>query len=126
VNRLKDIPISKGRFVESAVPIGGKLRIRLDDGSSRDADHVLLGTGFAVDVTRYSFLPSELSRELAQVNGFPKLTKNFESSISGLHFLGAPSSWNFGPLMFFVCGTDFAARRLTRHIATSASRNGSG
>jgi len=126
VNRFKDIPISKGRFVESAVPIGGKLRIRLDDGSSRDADHVLLGTGFAVDVTRYSFLPSELSRELAQVNGFPKLTKSFESSISGLHFLGAPSSWNFGPLMFFVCGTDFAARRLTRHIATTASRNGSG
>jgi cation diffusion facilitator CzcD-associated flavoprotein CzcO len=125
VNRFKDIPISKGRFVEAAVPLDDKLRIRLDDGSFRDADHVLLGTGFEVDVTRYSFLPSELSRELAQVSGFPRLTKSFESSISGLHFLGAPASWNFGPLMFFVCGTDFAARRLARHIATSASRNGS-
>ncbi len=124
-DRFQDIPISKGRFVESAVPLGGRLRIRLNDASFRDADHVLLGTGYRVDVARYPFLPSELSRGVAQVNGFPRLTAGFESSIPGLHFLGAPSSWNFGPLMFFVCGTDYAARRLARHIATSASRNGS-
>jgi FAD-dependent urate hydroxylase len=125
VDRFEDIPISKGRFVESAVPSGGKLRIRLNDGSFRDVDHVLLGTGYRVDVTRYPFLPSELSRSLAQVNGFPRLSAAFESSVPGLHFLGAPSSWNFGPLMFFVCGTDYAARRLAGHIAAAASRNGS-
>jgi hypothetical protein len=88
-------------------------------------DHALLGTGYRVDVTRYPFLPSELSAGLVQVNGFPKLTAGFESSIPGLHFMGAPSSWNFGPLMFFVCGTDYGARRLARHIAASGSRNGS-
>ena len=97
---------------ESAAPSGGRLRLRLDnDGSSREVDHALLGTGYRVDVTRYPFLPSELSAGLAQVNGFPKLTAGFESSIAGLHFMGAPSSWNFGPLMFFVCGTDYGARR---------------
>jgi hypothetical protein len=125
VDRFKAIPISTGRFVESAVPSGSRLRLRLNDGSSREVDHALLGTGYRVDVTRYPFLPSELSAELAQVNGFPRLTPGFESSIPGLHFLGAPSSWNFGPLMFFVCGTDYAARRLARHIAARASRNGS-
>jgi hypothetical protein len=125
VDRFKTIPISTGRFVESAVPSGGGLRLRLNDGSFREVDHALLGTGYRVDVTRYPFLPSELSAGLAQVNGFPKLTEGFESSIPNLHFLGAPSSWNFGPLMFFVCGTDYAARRLARHIAAHASRNGS-
>jgi len=125
VDRFKAIPISTGRFVESAVPSGSRLRLRLNDGSSREVDHALLGTGYRVDVTRYPFLPSELSQGLAQVNGFPKLTPGFESSIPNLHFLGAPSSWNFGPLMFFVCGTDYAARRLARHIAARASRNGS-
>ena len=125
VNRFENIPISTDRFVESAVPSGDKLHIRLNDGSFRDVDHVLLGTGYRVDVTRYPFLPSELSQSLAQVNGFPKLTAGFESSIPGLHFLGAPSSWNFGPLMFFVCGTDYAARRLTRYLAPAGSRNGS-
>lgn len=124
-HRFKDILISSGRFVESVVPSGGRLHIRLNDGTARDVDHVVLGTGYKVDVTRYPFLPSELSRGLALVDGFPKLTASFESSIPGLHFLGAPSSWNFGPLMFFVCGTDYAARRLARHMAVTASRNGS-
>jgi len=125
VDRFKDIRISTSRSVESAALSGSRLRIRLNDGSSRDVDHALLGTGYRVDVTRYPFLPSELSGGLAQVNGFPKLTPGFESSIPGLHFLGAPSSWNFGPLMFFVCGTDYAARRLARYIGTSETRNGS-
>ena len=125
VDRFKDILISKGRFVESAAPSGSRLRLRLNDGSFREVDHALLGTGYRVDVTRYPFLASELSQGLAQVNGLPKLTPAFESSVPGLHFLGAPSCWNFGPLMFFVCGTDYAARRLTRHIAACASRNGS-
>jgi cation diffusion facilitator CzcD-associated flavoprotein CzcO len=124
-NRCKDIPILTDRSVESATPVGGKLRIRLSDGSTREADHVLLGTGYRVDVTRYPFLPPELSQRLSLVNGFPKLTSGFESSIPGLHFLGAPSSWNYGPVMYFVCGTDFAARRLARFIAASASTNGS-
>jgi hypothetical protein len=125
VDRFKDIRISRSRSVESAAPSGGRLHLRLNDGSSREVDHALLGTGYRVDVTRYPFLPSELSAGLAQVNGFPKLTAGFESSILGLHFMGAPSSWNFGPLMFFVCGTDYGARRLARHIGASASRNGS-
>jgi FAD-dependent urate hydroxylase len=125
VDRFKNIRISRSRSVESAAPSGNTLRLRLNDGSSREVDHALLGTGYKVDVTRYPFLPSELSAGLAQVNGFPKLTAGFESSIPGLHFMGAPSSWNFGPLMFFVCGTDYGARRLARHIAASASGNGS-
>jgi len=124
-NRCKDIPISTDRSVESATPVSGKLRIRLSDGSTREADHVLLGTGYRVDVTRYPFLPAELSERLSLVNGFPKLGSGFESSIPGLHFLGAPSSWNYGPVMYFVCGTDFAARRLARYIAASACTNGS-
>jgi cation diffusion facilitator CzcD-associated flavoprotein CzcO len=125
VDRCKAIPISKGCFVESAVPSGSRLHLRLNDGSTRDVDHALLGTGYRVDVTRYPFLAPELSQGVAQVNGFPTLTAGFESSVPGLHFLGAPASWNFGPLMFFVCGTDYAARRLARHIAARAPRNGS-
>lgn len=117
VDRFKNITITKGRFVESATSSGGKVCIRLNDGGLRDVDHVLLGTGYKVDVTRYPFLATEISQKLAQVNGFPRLGAGFESSIPGLHFIGAPSSWNFGPLMFFVCGTDFTARKLAGHFA---------
>jgi hypothetical protein len=124
VDRFKDIRISSGRSVESAVPSGNTLRLRLDDGSSRDVDHALLGTGYRVDVSRYPFLADEIRKDVVNVNGFPKLTPGFESSVPGLHIMGAPSSWNFGPLMFFVCGTDYAARRLARFMTSTVSRNG--
>jgi cation diffusion facilitator CzcD-associated flavoprotein CzcO len=125
VDRFKDIRISTSRFVESAAPAGDKVRIVLNDGTSREVDHILLGTGYRVDVTRYPFLAPELSQSISEVNGFPRLVPGFESSVPGLHFLGAPASWNFGPLMFFVCGTDYAGRRLARYIA-AAPRNGGG
>jgi hypothetical protein len=124
VDRCKDIRFSTNHSVASASPVNGHVRITLDDGSTRDVDHVLLGTGYKVDVTRYPFLASDLVQGVVQISGFPILTEGFESSIPGLHFLGAPAAWNFGPLMYFVCGTDYAARRLARRIDSALPRNG--
>ncbi len=116
VDRCKNIPIRTGRSIDSATTKGGKVCVRLNDGSTREVDHVYMGTGYRVDVSRYPFLPAELSKNVAQVNGFPKVGFGFESSVPGLHFLGAPSAWKFGPVMYFVCGTDFAANRLGRLV----------
>jgi cation diffusion facilitator CzcD-associated flavoprotein CzcO len=115
--RFTNIPITINTSIESAKLRAGKLHLRLNDGSSREVDHVYQGTGYRVDVSQYSFLPPEVLKKVALVNGFPRVSAGFESSVPGLHFLGAPSAWDFGPLMFFVCGTDFAASSLGRHIA---------
>ena len=122
-DRCKHIRITTGSFVTSASETGEKVHLKLNDGSSREIDRVLLGTGYKVDISRYEFLPPELTAQLSRANGFPRVNAGFESSLPGLHFLGAPSAWTFGPLMYFVCGTDFAARTLTRYIA--AVRSGS-
>jgi cation diffusion facilitator CzcD-associated flavoprotein CzcO len=121
VDRCKAIPIKTNTHVTSASLKAGKVLLKLNDGTSREADKVLLGTGYHVDISRYPFLPPALSRLVDQVNGFPKLKAGFESSVPGLYFLGAPSAWTFGPLMYFVCGTDFAARNLARHFAVLPS-----
>ena len=123
VGRMADVSITLGRSVVSAVPSGDELHLTLDDGGSRRVDHVLLATGYSVDISRYPFLPSELGRSLVRANGFPKLSKGFESSTPGLHFLGAASAWTFGPLMYFVAGTEYAARSLARFIAHSAPKS---
>jgi Pyridine nucleotide-disulphide oxidoreductase len=123
--RFDGIPISTGRQIASAEKSDKRLRLRLDDGSSREVDHVLLGTGYKVDVSRYPFLPSDLSKRLELANGFVKVNSGFESSVPGLHFLGAPSAWIFGPLMYFVCGTDFAARSLAAYVSRGRAVNGS-
>jgi NADPH-dependent 2,4-dienoyl-CoA reductase/sulfur reductase-like enzyme len=116
VERLRDVPLTLGRRIVSAHERHGQVELRLDDGSGRTCDHVLLATGYRVHVKGYSFLSPSLLGQIDQVGGFPRLTKGFESSVPGLYFLGAPSSWSYGPLMRFVAGTEFAAPVLTRAI----------
>lgn len=120
--RLHEVKIVTGRAAVSAIPAGSRLDIRLDDGSERRVDHALLGTGYCVDVSRYAFLAPELVEALCCCNGFPQLSDGLECSIPGLHFLGAPAGWSFGPLMFFVAGTEFAGRSLARYIASKDRR----
>ena len=110
--RLAGARITAGRAVGSAVATGGGLRLTLTDGTERCVDHALLATGYRVDVARYPFLTPDVLRSLRRTGGYPELTAGLESSVPGLHFLGAPAAWNFGPLMRFVAGTSFAAHAL--------------
>lgn len=114
--RCEPIRITTSRFVTSAVPNGGRLALTLNDGTSRHVDHVLMATGYRVNISHYPFLPSSLLKSVAMVDGYPILNNRYESSLEGLHFLGAPAAWSFGPLMRFVAGADFATRTLTRGI----------
>jgi len=114
--RLNDLNISYGRRVVSATPSGGKLRLQLDDGTDRLVDHALLATGFQVDASRYEFLSPAIAQRLTTVNGYPVLTRGLESSVPGLHFLGKPAAWSFGPLLGFVSGTEFASKELVRFL----------
>lgn len=114
--RVDQVRLTSGCNVVSAYPAQGRLRITLDDRSERLVDHVLLATGYRVDIARYAFLAPELVQSLRVADGYPILSAGFESSVPGLHFLGAPSAWSFGPLMRFVSGTWFTANALTQHI----------
>jgi len=115
-DRLREVQISLSCRVVEARELDGRVRLRLDDGSERCVDHVLLGTGYEVDVRGYPFLDPALSARLRTVDGSPVLGGGFESSIRGLHFVGAPSCESFGPVMRFVVGTAYAAPTLTRRI----------
>jgi FAD-dependent urate hydroxylase len=37
-----------------------------------------------------------------------------ESSVPGLHFVGKPAAWSFGPLLSFISGAQFAGNELLR------------
>ncbi|MFZ0771027.1 MAG: FAD-dependent oxidoreductase [Candidatus Sulfotelmatobacter sp.] len=121
--RLVGVPITLGRKVVSAAERGSQLHLKLDDGSERLVDHALLATGFRVDVTRYPFLAPALAKRVETVNGFPVLKRGLESSVAGLHFLGKPASWSFGPLLGFVSGAEFASTELVRSLARTNGLN---
>lgn len=115
--RLQGVPILLGRNVTEAAERGGKVRARLDDGSERVVDHLLLGTGYRVDIARYGFWAPELLARIEHVRGYPTLGPGLETSVPGLHIVGAPAARSFGPIMQFVSGTRYASPALLRFIA---------
>jgi hypothetical protein len=80
-------------------------------------DRVLLGTGFHIDISKYDFLAAELLQQIDRANGFPLLKDGLETSVPGLHMLGAPAVHSFGPLLQFVSGTHFASQSLMRSFS---------
>jgi FAD-dependent urate hydroxylase len=124
--RLGGLVISARRSVVDVARHDGEVRLRIDDGSSRTVDHVLMATGYRVDIRLYPFLAPELLARVRRVDGHPILDPGFESSVPGLHFVGAPAMHSFGPLLRFVAGTAFAARRMTMRVTGArAARRGS-
>jgi NADPH-dependent 2,4-dienoyl-CoA reductase/sulfur reductase-like enzyme len=114
--RLREVPITLGRQVIGAARRNGRVALTLDDGRAREVDHVVLGTGFRVDVRRYDFLAPQLVAALRLVDGAPILDTGLESSVPRLHFVGAPASHTFGPVMRFVVGTAYAAPAVARGV----------
>jgi len=116
--RLSEVPISCGVAISEAREHAGHVTLQLADGSSRTVDHVLLGTGYHVDVRRYPFLERELAASIAVADGgYPVLGSGLESSVSGLHFMGAAAAHSFGPIMRFVVGSWYSAPAVARRVA---------
>jgi len=121
-SRLEDVPVELGRTPTAIEGAGGRIAVILDDGRSLDFDHVLLCTGYRVDVRRYGFLSPDLVARLELVDGSPRLGPGLESSIPGLHFAGAPAATSFGPIMLFAVGTWYAAPAIARRITGRRQR----
>ncbi|MGH6822160.1 MAG: FAD-dependent oxidoreductase [Methylocella sp.] len=96
-----------------------ELFFRTKDGGRNDivADHVIAATGYRTDLRRLRFLSDSIRTHIRQFAHSPVLSANFESSVRDLYFLGLATSMSFGPVMRFVFGSDFAARRLSRHLS---------
>lgn len=116
--RLRPVRMTLGRRVTDARAADGALRLAFDDGSTRVVDHALLATGYRVDLSRYGFLPAAVRGAIRTSAGYPILDDAFQSSVPGLHFIGATAVGSFGPLVRFVSGTRFTALALAQGITS--------
>jgi len=107
--RFNDVKTDFGRTVAAAFPRGGRIVLALDNGE-RTFDHVVLGTGYRVDVSRIGILAPKLLEAIACTEGSPLLGPGLESSVPRLHFVGSYAVRSFGPLMRFIAGASYAAR----------------
>ena len=110
--RLQEIPVNQQRRILSAQRVGDRVTLTLDNGVKR-YDHVMLATGYRIDVNKMTMLDQRLRASVAHLGGLPVLSGGFESSVPGLHFVGASAVASFGPLLRFIAGAGFAARRVT-------------
>lgn len=116
------VPVLSGRAVRSAEPEDGttvRLELTDPDGVTERlrADHLLLATGYRVDVDRLEILEPTLRQAVRTFGGAPRLSARFESSVPGLYFTGLAGAPTFGPVLRFVCGTGFAARQVATAVA---------
>ncbi|GLW61997.1 hypothetical protein Arub01_02410 [Actinomadura rubrobrunea] len=111
------------RVVDAARLDDGRVRIvtedRHGDRTEVRADHVIAATGYVPDVNRIALLDPDLRRRLRRTGLSPTLDAHFQSSLPGLYFAGLTAAATFGPVMRFVYGADFAARRIVGHLTAT-------
>jgi thioredoxin reductase len=117
------VPLLLGRELAAATVKDGGVTLTLSkkDGQqdSLRVDRVIAATGFRVNLDGLSFLSPSLRAGIAEYQRAPTLSRSFESSISGLYFIGPAAAASFGPLMRFTFGARYAARRLTNALVKS-------
>ncbi len=117
--RLTKVNKHIGHTVASAKAVGSRVEVRLDDGTMCTADQVLLGTGYTVDLKKYTFLSPQLLEQIRTFDGYPMMQPGFETSVPGLYMIGAPAARTFGPWFYFVVGAEYAAPQVARAIKRS-------
>jgi cation diffusion facilitator CzcD-associated flavoprotein CzcO len=105
----------------SVEAVGDRVRLGFADPATEplEVDHVLAATGYRFRLERLPFLAPSIRESLELSGGSPRLSAAFESSVQGLYFVGLAAAPTFGPVMRFVCGAGFAARRV---VSAAAAR----
>jgi thioredoxin reductase len=124
-DRVEDVvDVLTGHQLRSAEPHGGGVRLHLDGAkrSSIDADHVIAGTGFRIDVSRLTYLSPGIQAGLTTRGNCPLVNRAGESTIPGMYFAGALTSVSLGPGVRFISGTHQTAPQLARSVARRARK----
>lgn len=105
------VQITEGRSLASVDLAPDAVRLRLDDGSEREADAVVVCVGYRFDLDRLTWLHPAVRAGIAVRDGWPVLDRAFRSTDPAIQFVGYAAERRFGPLSRFVAGTTFAGIR---------------
>jgi len=106
------VAVSQGRVVRGLQRREGTLVLSLDDGTEREADDVLLATGYRFSLDALAFISPELRARIRVERGWPVVDRYFRSTDPGILFVGYAAEQQFGPISRFVLGADFTATRV--------------
>jgi thioredoxin reductase len=92
----------------------GEFGVRLDTAGREDrlaVDHIVLATGYRVDIAQVPFLSrGNLLESLETRNGHPVLDERFQSSVPGLFITSMAATQDFGAFLAFTVSVGASAR----------------
>ena len=119
---LGKVTLREGQTMAKVQVAQGRLRATISDGAQVSVDHIILATGYTVDLTKLTMVHPSLRGAIRTDRAIPLLSHWFESSVPGLYFIGLSSLRAFGPLYRFVAGCGAAARRVADAVTRDRSR----
>jgi FAD-dependent urate hydroxylase len=123
------IDVLCGTVVRAVNVQGECVQLEMEDAKGRSrlsTQHLIIATGFKVDIARQAFLAESIRQAVKAVSGSPVLSANFETSVDGLYVIGPAAAQSFGPVMRFVYGAKYAAPQVAKHIASAHRRDSKG
>lgn len=118
---LGKVDIRENQKITTMKAAGDGVAITLSNGDHLDVDHVMLSTGYVVNLQNLPMLSPDLAARVKTDNGVPLLNHYFGSSVPGLYFIGLSSVRTFGPLYRFVVGNKAAACRVAMAVSRRLS-----
>lgn len=122
------MPVHLNSAVTDAREVNGRVALSLRNANRSGehrlvVDHVVAGTGYAIDVDRIGFLDPALRAAIDRLGRGPELNAYFETSVSGLMIVGPSSAISFGPLFRFVGGCEYTAKVVATRLALAHGRS---
>ena len=118
--------LHESQTVQEIQEVEGHAALTLSNGENLTVDHVMLSTGYNVDVAQLPMLAPSLLSQIESDKGVPTLNHWYQSNVSDLYFVGLTSVRGFGPLFRFVVGNKATAQRVASAIARKIGRVGQG
>ena len=111
-----NVALTEGAAVQQLSRAGDGFELRLSDGSTREADAVVVSAGFRFDLDRLGFLSPTVKAAIEVRDGWPVLDRQFRSTDPDVLFVGFAAERRFGPIARFVSGSRFTAHRARRAL----------
>ncbi len=95
----------------------GELEVKLDIGERLTVDHIILATGYKVNMENVPFLTAgNVLSKLKIQEGYPVLDENFQSNIPGLFITSMAATRDFGNFFAFTVSAVASARIIGKAI----------
>jgi len=98
----------------------GLYKVHMDNGKRLEVDHIILATGYKVDINKIPFLSSGNILPKLNINeGFPELDGYLQTSLPGLYMTSMIATKSFGRFFAYIASCRTSSQIVGNHIIIS-------